>query len=297
MPTFDGFLGEVETLEGKRIKIRAMHDIFLAYAFHNGIGSDIFAEIINAFLHEYNCKTTGGKIDLLPNSGLIIETQYSYFLDTNKERRQDFRTIYHENQQALHVEFQIRATEKVPVSMRAGYYLALSIVDFAKTTDKAVTHLWLLGESMPDIIPEGTCEMYCLIGEFCKKRFPTQHSLLFMDLPKIAKNSKYPLAKEVAQFLLGQTDVIPSERGISEFFFNRFENFAADKEVKTVILTWDKTRAEAEAEGMAAGMEKARIEMAKNMALIGMSMEQIAAVTSLSVSEIESLLRYEETTG
>ena len=234
MPTFDGFLGEVETLEGRRIKIRAMHDIS-------------------------------------------------------------------------------RSKEKISIPTRAGYYPALSIVDFAQTTNKIVNHLWLLGEPSPELIPTGTCEMYCLSGELYGKRFPTSYGLLFMDLQEIAKTGKHKPAREIAQFLLSQTTEIPSNSDIAEFFFNRFRNFKQDREVTKVLALWDKTREEAEAEGIEKGMKRGiaqglaqgltqgkaegKAEIIKSMRASGISIDGIATITTLPVSEVESLLAYEENTG
>jgi hypothetical protein len=288
---YSEFIGELN-LNGRLRQVKPMHDFYINWLFENYDGKEIIKNIVNIFIEEHkrHCKWT-------PASNITgsvkITTQYAYYLNPKTNKYQDIKLEHIDSGAETYIEFQNKANLSVPVSTRAIQYWGLS-VGHNQGKDRKLNigmanQIWLLAESVPDILHGGTTELYYLKGERTYKPYPNRSWMMFLDLSKMAdyETDTGEEARDLAEFFLGRRKHSEFKRvqEIILYFINNFNSLKKDKEALSMFnyteLKYEEQREEGKFEGI--------IEVAKKMLKRGALIKDIIEDTGLSKEQVNEL--------
>ena len=281
-------LGYIELESGSK-KIMPMNDFFLGYAFSKPENWETLRDIYNIFVNA--CKEMyRSKADSLQTitDEIEVETQYEYILDRTRTKRQD-ALITEKSKNLTMVEFHNKANSTPAIEIRGVQYFALGI---GRTREEQLANqVWILAEHHAGLLGEhNPFENYALTSTLTGTAYPNASSIFYISLEKLALHDN-PTG-QLARFLLG-IDFSPSDASVQKIvasFNHTFERVQKDKEARIKMSMLDYWKEEGRVEGREEGREEGVVEVAINMISSGMSLEQIAQVTKLSIDKIKGLV-------
>ena len=295
-------LGVIELANGIK-QVMPMNDFFLSYTFSKKENWETLRSIHNILIEFCKILHKEKAEDLsLITDEIIVESQYEYFLDENRNKRQD--TLLREADKNLtFIEFQNKAYAKPLITIRGIEYLAFGIN--AAGSEKLANQIWILGEHHRELLGEEIFENYQLIGQFSKRTFPNKSSIMYISLEKLAKTDS--TAGELARFLLGIELEPKSEdvKKIAKRFNQTFDSLQDDKEAKHKMSNVEYIRGQGIEEGIEKGIEQgieqgiergiergieqSMIVVARKLLRDGEPIEKIIRLTELTRERIEEL--------
>ena len=229
----------------------------------------------------------------------------------DKASRLDIRATCNDNTE-VDIEMQCKNTGEIPE--RAFYYLSKITAESVKTTEAynktKVISIWIFRDSITNR-KNAISEAYMTFEEYLGdpyERLTDKGRIIFIELEKfnIASIDTNDMLDGWLSFLINPLSVN------AEFFEDKnmkqaletLKTISSDKKTRatynarkdaiidfnsSIVTAENKGRAEGLVEGEKIGGDKKAIEVAKNLLLMGLSIEQISQGTGLPIKEIEKL--------
>lgn len=192
-----------------------------------------------------------------------------------------------DSNQMFDIEIQVANTKDIPE--RSRYYQGLMDIDTLKTGQKynELKNSHVIFLCMTDIfrknMPVYTFENLCLENHVVK--LGDRAYKHFFIAPICARISEDEEIKDFFNFLVSNKAKGKFTSDLGNFIFNAKHN----TQWRVQYMTWERQRAYDLEEGEIRGAQKNAIENAKNALKMGLSAEQAAQITSLSLEQVLSL--------